>query len=79
MGIYREKHEKERERGYARDGATHIFTRCHGDFAKCGKMGNSWRLVFLFFPNSKDGEGIWGTLEDALRGLTKKVTLSSFY
>jgi hypothetical protein len=30
-------------------------------------MGSSWRLVFLFFfPNSMDGEGIWGTLEDAL-------------
>ena len=55
MGIYHGKHEKEREQGYARNGAGRIFTRGHGDFAKCGKMGkryvgNSWRLVFLFFP-----------------------------
>jgi len=38
-GIYRGKHEKERERGYARDGAVRIFTHGHGKFAKCAKMG----------------------------------------
>jgi len=36
---------------------------------------NSWRLVFLFFPNSKDGEGIRGTLGDALISNIETSTL----
>jgi hypothetical protein len=61
----------ERERGHARGGEACIFTRGHSEFAKCGKMGKRYGKLLetcfsLFFPNSMDGEGIWGTLEDAL-------------
>ena len=53
-GIYRGKHEKERERGDARDRAARIFTRGHGNFAKCAKMGLRYgellETSFSLFP-----------------------------
>ena len=68
MGIYRGKHEKERERGYARDGATHIFTRGHGDFAKCEKMGKRYGELLktsfsLFSQILRMGKGYGSPLE----------------
>ena len=68
MGIYRGKHEKERERGYARDGAAHIFTRGHSDFAKCGKMRKRYgefleTSFFLFSQIPRTGKGYGVLLE----------------
>ena len=67
-GIYRGKHERERERGYARDGAARIFTRGHGDFAKCGKMGKRYRKLLetsfsLFSQISRIRNGYGALLE----------------
>ena len=72
VGIYRGKHEKERERGYARDGAARIFTRGHGDFAKCGKMGKRYGELLetsfsLFSQIPRMEKEYGGTLRDDLR------------
>jgi len=51
--------------------ATHIFTHDADLFANCQKMGKGYELLLemnfsLFSPKNMDGEGIWGTLGDAL-------------
>ena len=72
-GIYRGKHEKERERGYARDGAARIFTRGHGNFAKCAKMGLRYGELLetsfsLFSQIPRMGKG-YGALLEMLLGI----------
>ena len=47
-----------------------IFTHDEGRFANCQKIGKGYGILlemsFSFFQKNIDGEGIWGTLGDAL-------------
>ena len=69
-GIYRGKHEKERERGYVRDGAARIFTRGHGNFAKCAKTGLRYgellETSFSLFSQIQRMEKRYGALLEML-------------